>query len=37
MIEAMTDSSFKTMGRCLNRSLKPLSRADVTRMYKDSL
>jgi len=37
MIEPMTDSAFKTMGRFLNCSLKPLSRADVIQMYKDSL
>ena len=37
MIEAMTDSAFKTMSGCLNCSLKPLSRADVVQMYKDSL
>jgi hypothetical protein len=37
VIEAMTDSAFKIMGGCLNRSLKPLRRGDVTQMYKDSL
>jgi alcohol dehydrogenase class IV len=37
MIEAMTDSTFKTMGDCLNCSLKPFGRADVIQMYKDSL
>jgi hypothetical protein len=37
MIEAMTDSTFKTIGDCLNCSLKPLSRADVIKMCKDSL
>jgi alcohol dehydrogenase class IV len=37
MIEAMTDSAFKAMGGCLNGSLKPLSRAEVIQMYKDSL
>jgi alcohol dehydrogenase class IV len=37
MIEAMTDSAFKTMGGCLNCSLKPLSRAEVIQMHKDSL
>jgi alcohol dehydrogenase class IV len=37
VIEAMTDSAFKTMGSCLYCSLKPLSRAEVTRMYRDSL
>jgi alcohol dehydrogenase class IV len=37
MIEAMTDSTFKTIGDCLNCSLKPLSRADVIQIYKDSL
>jgi len=37
MIEPMTDSAFKTMGRFLNCSLKPLSRAEVIQMYKDSL
>jgi alcohol dehydrogenase len=37
MFEAMTDSAFKTMSGCLNCSLKPLSRADVVQMYKDSL
>jgi alcohol dehydrogenase len=37
MIEAMTDSAFKTMSGCLNCSLKTLSRADVVQMYKDSM
>ena len=37
MIEAMTDSAFKTMSGCLNCSLKTLSRADVVKMYRDSL
>jgi alcohol dehydrogenase class IV len=37
VIEAMMDSAFKTMGGCLNCGLKPLSRAEVTQMYKDSL
>ena len=37
VIETMTDSVFKTLGGCLNCSLKPLSRAEVTQMYKDSL
>jgi alcohol dehydrogenase len=37
MIEAMTDSAFKTMSGCLNCSLKTLSRADVVQLYKDSL
>ncbi|MGA2381453.1 MAG: iron-containing alcohol dehydrogenase [Spirochaetia bacterium] len=37
MIEAMTDSAFKTMSGCLNCSLKTLSRADVMQLYKDSL
>lgn len=36
MIEAMTDSAFKTMSGCLNCSLKTLSRADVVQLYKDS-
>jgi alcohol dehydrogenase len=36
MIEAMTDSAFKTMSGCLNCSLKSLSRADVVQMYRDS-
>ena len=30
MIEAMTDSAFKTMGGCLNCSLKPLRAAMET-------
>jgi hypothetical protein len=37
VIEAMTDSVLKTMSGCLNDSLKPRSRAEVIRMYKDSL
>ncbi len=37
MVTAMTDSAFKTMSGCLACSLKPLSRADVSQMYKDSL
>ncbi len=37
MIQAMTDSAFKTMSGCLNCSLKVLSRSDVVQMYKDSL
>ncbi len=37
MIEAMTESAFKTMSGCLNCSLKTLSRADVVQMYRDSL
>lgn len=37
MIEAMTDSAFKTMAGCLNCSLKSLSRADVVELYKQSL
>ena len=37
MIEAMTDSAFKTMSGCLNCSLKPLSREDVVRLYRESL
>ena len=37
VIGAMTDSAFKTMGGCLNCSLKPLSRVEVTQMDKDSL
>jgi alcohol dehydrogenase len=37
MIDAMTDSAFKTMSGCLNCSLKTLSRADVVQLYKDSL
>lgn len=37
MIEAMTDSAFKTMSGCLNCSLKMLDRADVVQMYRDSL
>jgi len=37
MINAMTDSAFKTMSGCLNCSLKPLSRSDVVQLYKDSL
>jgi hypothetical protein len=37
VIEAMTDSAFKTMGGRLNCSLKPLGRECVTRMYEDSL
>jgi hypothetical protein len=37
VIETMTDSTFKTMSGCLVRSLKPLNRAGVTQMYKDSL
>ncbi len=37
MVTAMTDSAFKTMSGCLNCSLKPLSRADVIQIYKDSM
>ncbi len=37
MIEAMTDSAFKTMSGCLNCSLKSLDRADVVAMYRKSL
>jgi alcohol dehydrogenase len=37
MIEAMTDSAFKTMSGCLNCSMKELARADVVQLYKDSL
>lgn len=37
MIEAMTDTTFKTIGDYLNCSLKSLCRADVIQMYKDSL
>jgi alcohol dehydrogenase len=37
MIEAMTDSAFKTMKGCLDCSLKPLSRADVVALYRASL
>jgi alcohol dehydrogenase len=37
MIEAMTDSAFKTMSGCLNCSLKPLSREHVVRLYRESL
>jgi alcohol dehydrogenase len=37
MIEAMTDSAFKTMSGCLNCSLKSLDRGDVMEMYKMSL
>ena len=37
MIEAMTDSVFKTMLGCLECSLKTLSREDVVQMYRESL
>lgn len=37
MIEAMTDSAFKTMSGCLNCCLKALDRGDVIEMYKRSL
>ncbi len=37
LIEAMTDSAFKTMLPCLECSLKPLSREDVVLLYKESL
>ena len=37
MIEAMTDSAFKTMSGCHNCSLKSLDRADVVAMYRKSL
>ncbi len=37
MIEAMTDSVFKTMKNCLDCSLKELSRGDVVGLYVDSL
>jgi alcohol dehydrogenase len=36
MITAMTDSAIKTMSGCLNCSLKPLDRAEIIQMYKDS-
>ena len=37
MIEAMTDSAFKTMAGCLNCSLKSLSRTDVLALYRASM
>ncbi len=37
MIEAMTDSVFKTMINCLNCSLKEFNRDDVVKLYKASL
>lgn len=37
MIEAMTDSVFKTMKPCLDCSLKTLSREDVVQLYQESL
>jgi alcohol dehydrogenase len=37
MIEAMTDSAFKTMKGCLDCSLKPLGRGEVVALYRESL
>jgi len=37
MIQAMTDSAFKTMKGCIDCSLKELSRDDVVQLYKESL
>jgi hypothetical protein len=37
MIKAMMDSTFKTIGDCLNCCMKSLSRAKVIQTYKDSL
>lgn len=37
MIEAMTDSAFKTMKGCIDCSLKELSREDVVQLYRESL
>ncbi|MCF7941509.1 MAG: iron-containing alcohol dehydrogenase [Spirochaetia bacterium] len=37
MIEAMTDSVFKTMVGVLDCSLKPISREDVIALYRESL
>lgn len=37
MIEAMTDSVFKTMGAVLDCSLMKLERADIVALYKEAL